>query len=72
MSDNILQKAAELDQRRQEQVENQKESINRLLDRVNEMQARIDAAFSVYHETVAAGNNSEDMDRMARDLQGYV
>jgi hypothetical protein len=59
----ILAQAAEQDMARQRQIENQKQSLNRMLDRENEVR-------SICEEAVADGNNSSYVDRILDVLNG--
>lgn len=64
----ILAQAAEQDMNRQRQIEQQKQSINRLLEANTKLQEKIDAAINIANEAGAEGNNSEYVDRMATIL----
>jgi hypothetical protein len=59
----MLARAQEQDLARQRQIENQKQSLNRMLDREQ-------AVREIVNEAVAQGNNSEYIDRILEVLNG--
>lgn len=61
----IINRAAEQDANRQEQIKNQKEAIDRLLDKTNALQSTLTQIQAVVTEAVAAGNNSSYIDRIS-------
>lgn len=61
----IINRAAEQDANRQEQIKNQKEAIDRLLDKTNALQSTLTQIQAVVTEAVAEGNNSSYIDRIS-------
>lgn len=59
----ILAKAQEQDLNRQRQIENQKQSLNRMLEREQ-------AVRTICEEAVAEGNNSQYIDQILEVLNG--
>lgn len=61
----ILAQAAEQDLNRQRQIETQKQHINRLLEANTKLQSALTEVQTIVTEAVAAGNNSEYVDRIS-------
>jgi len=68
----MLKRAAEVDANRQKQITNQKEAIDRLLDRTNRLQAKIDEAIDIANVAIAEGNASEVVHHMATVLSATI
>lgn len=68
----ILAKAAEQDMARQRQIENQKQSINRLLDRCNAIEAKMNEALDIGNQAIAEGNASEVVHHMVNILSADI
>lgn len=66
----VMEKARKQDLNRQEQIENQKAAINRLLDDRNAAEQQLRAIRDVCREAVAEGNNSTYIDRIVEVLGG--
>ena len=62
-TEEMLAKAQEQDLNRQRQIENQKQSLNRMLEREQ-------AVREIANEAVAQGNNSSYIDRILEVLNG--
>jgi cell fate (sporulation/competence/biofilm development) regulator YlbF (YheA/YmcA/DUF963 family) len=61
----ILAQAAEQDLNRQRQIENQKQSINRLLEANTKLETALTDIQRIVTEAVAEGNNSSYIDRIS-------